>query len=108
MTAGWVVGFSDGSGPEYVLDGTGRVMCKVRFGCDCCQDKSPLKPEEEARLRLIAAAPAFLTAALADKDSDAHFHACGVCAPGKRCVEMLGYVLRAKTLRDEALALVSA
>jgi hypothetical protein len=59
----WKIGYSDGSGPEYIVGspGNGRAVATLRWGCDCCKDTpasfADLKPEERANARLIAAAP---------------------------------------------------
>ena len=57
----WRVGFPDGSGDEYVVVGNGnetRLLATVRWGCGCCKDTSDLTPEEQANVRLLAAAKA--------------------------------------------------
>jgi hypothetical protein len=56
----WRVGFSDGSGPEYIntaADQPHKAIAKVRWGCSCCEITSPLTDEEKANAALLAAAP---------------------------------------------------
>lgn len=56
----WRVAFSDGSGPEYInnaADQEHKSIAKVRWGCSCCEDLSPLTEEEIANAALISAAP---------------------------------------------------
>lgn len=56
-SASWRVGFPDGSGEEYILDGNGESIAVLRWGCGCCKDNSPLSKREQERARLISAAP---------------------------------------------------
>lgn len=56
----WVVGWPDGSGPEYITIEGNEPIAKVRWGCDCCQSDSPLNDKEKARLKLISMAPDLL------------------------------------------------
>ena len=49
-----VVGFDDGSGPEYILDSSGEAIAKTNWGCSCCE--SPLSDEKRERAKAIVTA----------------------------------------------------
>ncbi len=67
----WRVGYSDGSGDEYVVCAeTDRPLAAIRWGCGCCKDDGPLTTEEQQRARLIAAGPDMRTALQALFDAD--------------------------------------
>ena len=62
----WQIGFSDGSGPEYIVSGDKIRVAALRWGCSCCKaciDRfEDLSSEEQADACLIAAAPDLLAA----------------------------------------------
>lgn len=63
MAEKYRVGYADGSGNEYVVEvATECPVATVRWGCSCCKDTDPLTAEEEARIRLMAAAPSLYDA----------------------------------------------
>jgi len=62
---GWRVGYSDGSGEEYIVDANDNAVATVRWGCGCCKSTRPLDADEIEHARLIASAPATAAAASA-------------------------------------------
>ena len=65
----WAIGYSDGSGSEYIISSreSQRIsVAALRWGCSCCKDHidnfSDLSKEEQANAHLIAAAPEMLEA----------------------------------------------
>jgi len=59
----WRIGYSDGSGPDTIVTkkvkstGLPDAIARIRWGCGCCEDGSPLTIEDKATARLIVAAP---------------------------------------------------
>ena len=59
----WRIGYSDGSGPDTIVtkkeksNGLPDAIARIRWGCGCCEDRSPLTKEDKATARLIVAAP---------------------------------------------------
>jgi hypothetical protein len=52
----WVADFTDGSGPAYIRAPLAdKSIAKVRWGCSCCEDNSPLTEEEIANRNILAA-----------------------------------------------------
>ena len=60
---GWRVGYSDGSGEEYIVDANDNAVATIRWGCGCCKSTRPLDDDEIKHALLIAAAPATAAAA---------------------------------------------
>lgn len=62
--APWAIGYSDGSGVEYIVAGGDKAVAALEWGCSCCKKDissfSDLTPEQRANAHLLASAPLML------------------------------------------------